>query len=482
MKYVFKILCVFLISFSLFGCTGEENQIVMVTESGFAPYEYQENGEVVGVDVDIAKEIAEYLDMELVIKDVAFDSLINELNSDKADFAAAGMSITEERKRNVDFSIEYAVSKQVIIVKEGYNGINSLEDLHNKRISVQLGSVADSYVSETYPNATLIGQKKFLSAAEDLKANKSDCIIMDELPAKELVAANPNFIILDIDVFTDKYAIAVKKGNGELLTVINEVLNQLIEEGKIEEFIINHTYGERPGSDSKYSGIIDSFYQSLVVDQRYKLILEGLLNTMLIALGALVIGLFFGSIISLIRYTYRQRKKLKLLNKLCIWYVTIIRGTPVLLQLMIIYYIIFKTSDINPVLVGIMAFGLNSAAYSSEILRTGFESVDSGQMEAGLSLGLNYFQTLWYVIIPQAIKTSLPAMGNEFITLIKETSVAGYIGIMELTRASDIIASRTYDYLFPLIIVALIYLAITSVLGRILKKVERKLDISDTSK
>ena len=142
---------------------------------------------------------------------------------------------------------------------------------------------------------------------------------------------------------------------------------------------------------------------------------------------------------------------------------------------MIIYYVIFKSVDVNLVLVGILAFGINSGAYVSEIMRAGINSVDVGQMEAATSLGLSYGKSMRYVIIPQAIKNILPALGNEFITLIKETSVAGYIGIMELTKSSDIIASRTYNYFFPLIITALIYLFITSVLSKLLSIFERKI-------
>ena len=142
---------------------------------------------------------------------------------------------------------------------------------------------------------------------------------------------------------------------------------------------------------------------------------------------------------------------------------------------MIIYYVIFGTIDINGVLVGIIAFGLNSAAYVSEIIRSGINSINKGQMEASRALGFNYSQSMRYVIMPQAIKNILPALGNEFITLLKETSVAGYIGIIELTKASDIIASRTYDYFFPLIIVALIYLVMTYGLSKVVKLMERKL-------
>lgn len=243
MKKSFILLIVLLLSLSflLFGCGKKEGQIVMVTEAGFAPYEYYEESEIVGVDIDIAKNIADYLGKELVVKDISFDSIINELNSEKADFAAAGMSITEERLESVDFSIEYAVSKQVIVVRKGYDEIKSLDDLGNKTISVQLGSVADSWVEENYKKATLKSQKKFLAAAEDVKTSKSDCLIMDYLPAKEMVKNNSALEILDIEVFTDKYAIAVKKGNDDLLTAIDFVLGNLMEEGKIEEYIINHS-------------------------------------------------------------------------------------------------------------------------------------------------------------------------------------------------------------------------------------------------
>ena len=227
------------------------------------------------------------------------------------------------------------------------------------------------------------------------------------------------------------------------------------------------------------NGIYDDFYKTVIFDERYKLILEGLKNTKLIEIGALIVGILLGSIISIVKYTNKERGKFKLLSKIFDIYVNIIRGTPSVLQLMIMYYVIFKTSTIDSVIVGIIAFGINSSAYVAEILRSGFDSIDDGQVEAGLSLGLNFRQVLKYIIIPQAIKVSLPSMGNEFVTLIKETAIAGYIGIEDLTKASDIIASRTYDYFFPLVLVALIYLVLTSVISKLLKKMERKLNVND---
>ena len=222
--------------------------------------------------------------------------------------------------------------------------------------------------------------------------------------------------------------------------------------------------------------IFDSFYKAIFVKERYKFILNGIKNTIAISIISVLIGTIIGTIIAIINSYNKETKKFKILSKFCKLYVSIIRGTPVLLQLMIIYYVAFRdVININLILVAALAFGINSGAYVSEIIRAGIESIDKGQMEAGRSLGLGYFQTLKLVILPQAIKNILPAIGNEFITLVKETSVAGYIGVMDLTKASDIIASRTYDYFFPLIIAALIYLIIILSLTKILNLFERSL-------
>lgn len=225
-----------------------------------------------------------------------------------------------------------------------------------------------------------------------------------------------------------------------------------------------------------FGGIWNSFYQSVIYDNRYEFILEGLFNTIIIALGAVVIGTLIGIVTALIRNNHDINGKMKIGNKLSKWYVDIIRGTPSILQLMIIYYVIFKSVDINIVFVGILAFGINSGAYVSEIIRAGINSVDKGQFEAGYGLGLSYGKVMRYIVLPQALKNILPALGNEFITLVKETAVGAYIGIVELTKASDIIASRTYDYFFPLIIIAIIYLIITLSLTKGVSIMERRLN------
>lgn len=235
-----KIIFLLIMTLLFTNCSKNDKQIIMITEAGFAPYEYYENGEIVGVDIAIAQEIAKELGKELIVKDVSFDFLINEIKSGKADFAAAGISITTERQKEVDFSIEYTISNQVVVVNKN-SSINNFSDIANKKISVQLGTVADMYANEKYPNATIITQKKYLASAEDVKSGKADCIIMDELPAQELIKANPELKILDGILFKDSYGMIVKKGNKELLETINKVLQRLIDENKIEEYILEYS-------------------------------------------------------------------------------------------------------------------------------------------------------------------------------------------------------------------------------------------------
>lgn len=234
-----KIIVILLIMFTLTGCGKNKDQLVMVTEAGFAPYEYYENGEIVGVDIDIAKEIAKELGKELVVKDVAFDSIINEVKTGKADFGAAGISYSDERAKQVDFSINYATSKQIVIVKEN-SKITSPSYISNKKIAVQLGSVADTYVTENYKNANIVRQKKYLAAIQDLKDDKVDCVVMDELPAKEILASNSGLKILDSSLTEDSYGMIVKKENNELLEAINKVLDRLMQDGTIDNYIVNH--------------------------------------------------------------------------------------------------------------------------------------------------------------------------------------------------------------------------------------------------
>lgn len=228
--------------------------------------------------------------------------------------------------------------------------------------------------------------------------------------------------------------------------------------------------------------LINGFRSTFIAESRYKMFLEGLGNTLLITLCATLIGVVIGALVAIIKTAYVQGHKknpvLAVLNAVGEFYTTVVRGTPVVVQLLISYNIIFRWST-RPVLVGMMAFGINSGAYVSEIIRAGINAVDIGQTEAGRSLGLSATKTMNKIILPQAIKNVLPAIGNEFISLLKETSIIGYLGVIDITRAAERVISRTANVYFPYISIALMYLAMVLVLNYFVKKLERRLAKND---
>lgn len=235
-----------------------------------------------------------------------------------------------------------------------------------------------------------------------------------------------------------------------------------------------------PFSSASWQELADRFYKNFIVDHRYTMILKGLRNTIMITAGATVLGIVIGLVLSIIRVAYRAGAKIGILNEIANVYVTVIRGTPVMVQLMIWNFTIFASiRDLNVVAVATLAFGVNSGAYVAEIFRAGIEAIDKGQMEAGRSLGLSYGLTMRKIILPQAMKNSLPVLINEFISLLKETSIAGYIAVDELTRAAQNIQSITLESSQPLIMAALIYLAIVMALTAFMGRVERKLRRSE---
>jgi polar amino acid transport system substrate-binding protein len=330
------------------GTTHDNGTLVMATNAYFKPYEYYENGTIKGIDVDFATAIADYLGMNLKIEDMEFDSIITAVQSGKADFGAAGMTVTAERLKNIDFTDSYTTSSQVIIVRD------------------------DEAIAES-------------------------------------------------------------------------------------------------------QSVVSKFKSDFITDNRYQYLLTGLKNTLIIAFCAAIMGIVLGFIVAVIRSTHDKSGGLTIANFICNVYLTVIRGTPTMVQLLIIYYIIFGSVSINKLVVAILAFGINSGAYVAEIFRSGIMSIDNGQFEAARSLGLPYGKTFRFVILPQAFKNVLPALANEFIVLLKETSISGYIGLTDLTRGGDIVRSITYDAMLPLFTVALIYLVLVVILSALVKKLERRL-------
>ena len=217
------------------------------------------------------------------------------------------------------------------------------------------------------------------------------------------------------------------------------------------------------------------FVLNFITDDRWMSLFWGLVVTLKITYFAVILGFVLGFSVAIVRNVYENTKKLKILNFICNVYLTVIRGTPVVVQLLIIYFVIFSSIRIDKSIAAILAFGINSGAYQAEIFRSGINSIPRGQMEAGRSLGFSYAQTMVNIIMPQAIKNVLPTLGNEFIVLMKETSVAGYIALEDLTKAGDVIRSRTYSAMMPFLAVALLYLIMVMFFTYLLKLFERRL-------
>lgn len=224
----------------------------------------------------------------------------------------------------------------------------------------------------------------------------------------------------------------------------------------------------------------EQFYLNFIADDRFmKYIVGGLKTTLAITALAILLGVALGFLVGIIRATHDRTGKMKLLNVLCRVYLSIIRGTPVVVQLLIMYYCIFTSPDASKLVTAVLAFGINSGAYVAEIFRSGIMSIDNGQFEAGRSLGFNYRQTIWYIIMPQALKNVLPALCNEFIALLKETSVAGFIALQDLTKGGDIIRSRTFNAYLPLFTVAAVYWVVVTFLTALVGRLERRMRQND---
>ena len=228
-----------------------------------------------------------------------------------------------------------------------------------------------------------------------------------------------------------------------------------------------------------WENIKHGFYLNFIKENRYQWLLDGLKTTLEITVFAVIIGVIIGFIVAIIRSAHDKNGKFRFLNGICRVYLTVIRGTPTMIQLLIMNFVILGSVTVNKIIVGGLAFGINSGAYVAEIVRSGIMSIDQGQTEAGRSLGLNFSQTMRMIIIPQAFKNILPALVNEFIVLIKETSVVGYIGMMDLTKGAMLIQSRTYNAFMPLLAAAAIYLIVVMVLTFFMNKLERRLRTSE---
>lgn len=453
----------------------DRGYIILATNAELDPFEYKDGDEITGIDIDVAKQIAKRIGVDLKITDVSFDALTLELSGGNCDFVLAAMSYSDDRAKTVDFSQSYLTSKQVMLLPKN-STINSVSDLNSKRIGVKLGESGDIYCTERFKNSKISRYSKGSEAVLDMIYGRIDVVVTDDIPAKKLLYTNRGDIkISDTYLFEEQYRAAVPKGNSELLSVINVILNELKEEGIIDEIV--NSYVSEPKDFGK--GLVGLIYSGLIYKNRYRYIIEGLGNTLQITCGALIMGVAIGSGIAFIKLNKSKKIIMKILDKLADLYLMVIRGTPMVVQLFAMYYMVFVTTDLSKHIVAMIAFGINSGAYVGVVLQAGILSVDKGQYEAARSLGLSNKQSMIKVVFPQALKNIIATLCNEFIALIKETSVAGFIGIIDLSRASDVIRSQTLEPFVPLASVSIIYLLIVAAVSSIMSMVERRLRQSD---
>ena len=466
----------------------EGKKLVVGTNAEFAPFEYiNDDGEIDGFDIALMKAMGEEMGYDIEVVNMEFKSLTASLKTGGLDVVAAAMTITDERQQVVDFSDGYYEAGQCIVVKNG-SPIKTFTDLEGKSIAVQEGTTGDLMVTPGNEESLLKSAdvkrfKKGTDAIISLKNGGVDAVVIDQAPAKAYEKQNEGSItcIVSDEVASEVYGLAVQKGNTQLVGEINAALAKLQENGTYNQILDQYVNGDADVYTSKSDNVFLNFFSKLkfvFIDTKgYQRLLNGLGVTLGISFSAAVVGIILGLLIALMKLTELNRKKKTIRSRIANLYIDILRGTPVMIQLLIIYMVLFKNNF--GIVAAIITFGINSSAYVAENIRAGILAVDGGQMEGGRSLGFTYGQTMRYIVIPQAIKNILPALGNELVTLVKETSIVGYVAIVDLTKASDFIISRTYETFLPLIAIAIIYYIVVKILTKILGVFERRLRRSD---
>ncbi|MBD2860402.1 ABC transporter substrate-binding protein/permease [Paenibacillus oceani] len=450
-------------------------KLVMGTSPDYPPYESVDakgGGEIVGMDIDIAKYITGRLGYELEIASMDFSGLIAALQTKRVDFAMSGMSVTEERKQSVTFSDSYYTARNTIVSHKD-QAYENVEQLSGKLIGTQLGSVQDQY-AQTIPGIQLKKLNKIADLIQELNSRRMDAAIVEDAVAIEMVRANPNLVLnfLPVSEQDNGYAIAFPK-QSELVDDFNRILREMKESGQLQQ-LTDKWFEEKETSAGKDAeGKLIDFS---VLEGYVPYILKGVYVTLLFTLVSALLGLLWGTILSLFKIS-----GIRPLQWFATAYTSVFRGTPLLVQLTIIYYATPQlfNFDIPALLAAGLAFGLNSAAYLSETIRGGIMAVDKGQREAAIALGIPYRKMMVRIIFPQALRHILPALVNEFVALLKESSLVSVIGVAELMRRADVVRASTFRAFEALLLVAVIYYVLVLVLTSLARMLERRLRRSD---
>lgn len=427
-------------------------KLVMVTSADYPPYEFRNtatgNNEIIGFDVDIAKYITKELSYQLEIRDTDFNGIIPALQSKRADFAMAGMTPTAERKKNVDFSNIYYEAKNTIVATKGSN-LKTPADLAGKTVGVQLGSTQEK-AAQKFKDVKIKQLNRTSEIIQEVKAGRVDGAIIENTIATGFIANNPDLEFNTIASNTEEAgsAIAFPQASARV-DDFNRVLAQMKQSGEIDRLV--KKWFENKGTESNTSSSSFGFNK---IAPSIPFIIQGILVTLQFTAISAFFGFIWGTILSLFKIS---------IFKPLVWfanaYTSIFRGTPLLLQIALVYYATPQLTgyDIPALLAGVITFTFNSGAYISETIRGGILAVDKGQREAALSLGVPYQPMMKDIILPQAIKNILPALVNESIALLKDSALVSTIGVADLLRRAQIVGAEKYIYFEPLIFAGIVY-------------------------
>ncbi|HHB4118365.1 TPA: ABC transporter permease subunit [Staphylococcus aureus] len=447
----------------------ERGELRVGLSADYTPMEFEHtvNGktEYAGVDIDLAKKIAKDNNLKLKIVNMSFDSLLGALKTGKIDIIISGMTSTPERKKQVDFSDSYMMTKNIMLVKKDkVNEYKDIKDFNNKKVGAQKGTEQEKIAQTEIENASITSLSRLPDVILALKSGKVEGAVVEKPVAEAYLKQNPKLGISNVKFNEEEKdtVIAVPKDSPKLLSQINKTIKEVKDKGLIDKYMTNaaNAMNDDSGFISKYG----SFF------------LKGIKITILISLIGVALGSILGAFVALMKLS-----KIKIISWIASIYIEILRGTPMLVQVFIVFFGITAALglDISALVCGTIALVINSSAYIAEIIRAGINAVDKGQMEAARSLGLNYRQTMKSVIMPQAIKNILPALGNEFVTLIKESSIVSTIGVGEIMFNAQVVQGISFDPFTPLIVAAALYFVLTFVLTRIMNMIEGRLNASD---
>ena len=441
--------------------------LVMGTSPDYAPYEFlvNKNGKnhVVGIDVEIAKKIADDIGVKLVVKQMDFDSLLVGLETDKVDMVLSAMTATPERKQSVDFSqVYYTASQDIIVNKADAKVYKNAESFVGKKMGAQTGSLQADLVKSKMPDSTLLGLTKVTDLILALKSHKVEGVVAEHPVAQAYVDHDPQLAIVksgwSLDPTSNGQAIGFAKGSDTLVAAANHSIDEIKKQNLIAD------YTKTAGNYMTKNTANTSMWHY------WKFFAKGIEYTLIITAVSVIFGVLIGTLMAIMRLG-----KTKLFHAIAVAYIEFVRGTPLMIQVMFVYFGIGMFVDIPALTAGIIAVSLNSAAYVAEIIRSGIDSIPAGQTEAARSLGLSTRQTLTNVVLPQAIRNIWPALGNEFISLIKESSIVSIIGVTDLIYQLKVVQTATYKGVAPIFVAMVIYFVLTFTLSKILGHFERKM-------